>query len=274
VKRKSWTFWIGLSVILLITLNLPTPMGRAMKGAIRDLLAPLQELITSYSQRIGNAGDAIRGWGSLPEKVEVMEAELVEARRQVVELEELRRENYLLRQQLGFPSRPAFDLIPGQVLARDISGWWQTVRIQLGGGAPAAQENQAVISAEGLVGKVRNISGKTADILLISDPACRVSVRIEGKDVYAILHGQGLTWKGRVLCQIEFINKNVQIREGDTVVTSGLGGIFPPGIRVGRIVSVETDDNQLHQSGEVEPSVDLSSLSHVFIMQPRQEDLP
>jgi len=273
VKRKSWIFWLSLSVILLITLNLPTPVGRAFKGAIRDLLAPLQELATSYSRRLGNAGDAIRGWGTLPERHEALQAELVEARRQLVELEDLRKENYLLRQQLGFQSRSTWDLIPGQVLARDISGWWQTVRIQLGGNQEAYPD-QAVIAANGLVGKIAEVSGKTADVLLISDPACRVAVRIEGKDVYAILQGQGLTWKGRVLCKIAFINKNIEIREGDKVITSGLGGVFPPGIEVGRMVSVEVDDNQLHQVGEVEPTVDLSGLSQVFVMRRQGEVEP
>lgn len=265
MKRKSWTFWVCVSVVILITLNLPTPVGRAFKGAIRDLLAPLQELVTSYSRRLGNAGDAIRGWGTLPERHEAIQAELVEARRQLVELDELRQENYLLRQQLGFKSRTSWDLVPGKVLARDISGWWQTVRIQLGGNT-VVTPNQAVISTDGLVGKVEEVSGKTADVLLISDPACRVAVRIAGKEVFAILQGQGLSWNGRTLCRIEFINKNVEIREGDEVVTSGLGGVFPKGIEVGTILSVETDDNQLYQFGEVVPAVDLSELAHVFVM--------
>jgi rod shape-determining protein MreC len=252
-------------VIFLITLNLPAPFSRALKSATRDLLAPLQELATSYTLRLKNAGSAIRGWGTLPEKNKSLQQELVEARQQLVELEELRQENFILRSQLDFKRRSQWTLVPGRVLARDISGWWQTVRIRHGGSGDV-QPNQAVISSEGLVGKITDVSGRTADVLLISDPACRVAVRIENKDAFAILNGQGLSWKGEVLCRMEFINKNIQISEGDTVVTSGLGGVFPGGIRVGTVVSVTRDENNLHQSAEVNPAADLSNLNVVFTM--------
>lgn len=240
-----------------------------MKSASRDLLAPLQELATSYTRRLRNAGDAIRGWGTLPERNQELQRQLVDARRQLVELEELRQENFLLRRQLGFQKRSEWDLVAGRVLARDISGWWQTARVRHDGN-PKVRPGQAVISSEGLVGKITAVAGRTADVLLISDPACRVSVRIADKDAFAILSGQGLSWRGRVLCRMELINKDVSISPGDAVVTSGLGGVFPGGLTVGEVVSVEVDENNLHQTAEVAPAADLSNLNVVFVI-PRRE---
>lgn len=270
VKRNSLTFWIGLGVILLITLNLPAPLSRGMKRGVRNLLAPLQELATSYTRRVRNAGEAIRGWGSLPERHEETRRELVEARRELVELEQLRDENRLLRRQLGFRDRARWELIAGNVLARDISGWWQSARVRVPTDA-RVRPGQAVLSSEGLVGKIREISGKTADVLLISDPACRVSVRVKNKNVFGILSGQGLSWRGRVHCRMELMNKDVTLVPGDEVVTSGLGGVFPGGIRVGRIESVQMDENNLHQSAEVAPAADLANLRVVFLI-PKEED--
>lgn len=241
-----------------------------MKQGLRALLAPMQELATSYTRRLHHAGDAIRGWGTLPERHQELQRELVELRRELVELEELREENHLLRRQLGFRERSRWDLLAGHVLARDISGWWQTARVRVPDRS-TVQSGQAVVSSEGLVGKIREVSGKTADVLLISDPACRVSVRVRNKNVFGILSGQGLSWRGRVHCKMELMNKDVTLSPGDEVVTSGLGGVFPGGVPVGRIVSVQMDENNLHQSAEVSPSADLANLRVVFLV-PREDD--
>ncbi len=272
MKRKGLIFWLGLGVILLIILNLPSPASRALKNTTRDVLAPLQELASSYAQRLRGAGNAIRGWGGLPEKNQELQQEVMLLRQKLSELDELREQNYLLRQQLGFQKRQERNLIACSVLARDISGWWQTVRIQHDG-SPMVQPNLAVLNDQGLVGKVSEVSGRTADVLLISDPACRVAVQIGDKSVFAILSGQGLSWRGRVLCKLTFINKNIKVQRGDEIYTSGLGGVFPKGIKVGSIESVTLDANGLHQSAEVEPAVDLSQLDVVFLVAQKPEDL-
>ncbi len=266
MKRKGLVFWLVLGVMILITLNLPLSVSRALKNATRDLLAPLQELATSYSIRLRGAGDAIRGWGGLPERNQELQQEVMLLRQQLIEFEDIVEENFLLRQQLGFQRRDPRNLIAGSVVARDISGWWQTVRIQHGG-SPLIQPDRAVVNYEGLVGRVTEVSGRTADVLLISDPGCRVSVQIGGSEgPYAILSGQGLNWRGRILCKLTFINKNVTVQRGDEVFTSGLGGIFPKGIKVGTLENVTLDQNNLHQSGEVSPAADLGQLDLVFVV--------
>lgn len=272
MKRKGLIFWLGLGVMLIIILNLPGPASRSLKNATRDLLAPLQELFSSYSQRLQRAGNAIRGWGGLPEKNQELQQENMLLRQKLTELDELREQNFLLRRQLGFQKRQERNLIASPVLARDISGWWQTVRIRHNG-SPLIQPDLAVINDQGLVGKISEVSGKTADVLLISDPACRVAVQIGDKGAYAILSGQGLSWKGRVLCKLTFINKNIHVERGDEVITSGLGGIFPKGIKVGTLESVTLDANGLHQTADVLPSADLSQLDVVFLVAPEPEGL-
>lgn len=260
-------------MIILITLNLPVPASRSLKNATRDLLAPLQELFSSYSMRLRGAGHAIRGWGGLPEKNQELQQEVMLLRQKLTELDELREQNFILRQQIGFRKRQERRLIACSVLARDISGWWQTVRIQHDG-SPLIQPDLAVINDRGLVGKTSEISGRTADVLLISDPGCRVAVQIGGKGAFAILSGQGLSWHGRVLCKLTFINKNIPVQRGDEVFTSGLGGIFPKGIKVGTIESVTLDANGLHQVAEVAPAADLGQLDVVFVVAREPEALP
>ncbi len=272
MRRRSWTFWLCIGAVILIAFNLPAPVSRGLKNGSRDVLAPLQSLISSYTIRFKNAGEAIRGWGDLPAEKQRLEEELLLLQLQQQEMEELRRENLQLRRQLEFQSRSQRDLLAGEVLARDISGWWQTLRIQHKG-SPRLRPDQAVISSDGLVGKLTEVSGRTADVLLLSDPGCRVAVQIEGKSAFGILQGQGLAWNGRVLCRMELINKLVKLERGDVVRSSGLGGIFPPGLKVGEVESVSMDENGLHQSAIIRPSADLGNLEVLFVVLDGEDSL-
>lgn len=265
MKRKGWTFWILVGVIILITLNLPAGVQTSLKWGIRDLVAPLQELFASYSARFQEAGNAIRARGTLPQQNRDLQEEVIRLRNRVGELESLRDENFLLRQQLDFQERSEWDLAASLVIARDISGWWQTVRMLRPEGV-GEQASSAVINSEGLVGRLHESSGETVDVLLISDPACRVAVQIGSGSAYGILSGQGLSWNGQVLCSVDLINKNKRLKVGDEVTTSGLGGVFPKGIPIGTLESIELDTNGLHQTAIVRPHADLSDLNVLFVV--------
>ncbi len=263
--RRGWIFWTGIGVILLITLNLPNAAGRALKSTTRELLAPIQRVISSYTRRLTHAGEAIRGWGGLPERNRDLQVEVLALRHQIREAESLERENLLLRQQLGFARRSPHNLLACEVIARDISGWWQTLRIDHGG-SPDIRPGLAVISSDGLAGKVTEVAMKTAEVLLISDPTCKVSVQVGDRSAFGVLAGQGLSWRGSVLCRLDLINKNIPIRPGDPVYTSGLGGVFPKDLLVGHIEEVTPDESGLFQSATVRPKASLGDLGVVFVI--------
>ena len=270
MKRKGWTFWLGTGAILLIVLSLPASTSAGLKRAARDVLSPLQGVVASVSNRLSAARDVLAARGGLPDELSRLREDVVLLQHQLVEFEELRQENLLLRYQLSFLQRTERSPVAAEVLARDISGWWQTVRVDHGG-TPAVRADQAVISSEGLVGKVLDTSRRTADILLITDPACRVAVQIGERGAFGILSGQGLSWRGSPACRLELINKDVRLQKGDPVFTSGLGGIFPRGLLVGHLDEITLDDNGLHQSATVTPVANLSDLRVVFILTTGEE---
>ncbi len=265
MKRKTLSFWLVLGTTLLVALNLPVPAGRALKAATRDALAPMQALVASYANRLRRAGEAIRGWGGLPEQNQALQEEVSTLRQQLLEVEDLRRENLLLRQQLGFPRREARRLVPGLVLARDISGWWHSLRLEHGG-SPLVAPDQAVVTPDGLVGRTMEVSSRTADVLLISDPSCRVSVSVGERAAHGVLVGEGMTRRGEARCRLTLVARGAPIAAGDEVFTSGLGGVYPAGIRVGVVETVTPEENGLLQSGEVRPSADLADLQVLFVV--------
>jgi rod shape-determining protein MreC len=258
--------------LLLVVLNLPERVSDQAKSSVREGLAPLQEAVSGTGHRLREGVESLRGIGDLVSENRTMAGELVRLRNEARRLETLEQENIRLRQQLRFVESGARDLIPCEVIARDISGWWQTIRLQKGS-ADGVERNMAVVTTEGLVGRTVAVSPRTADVLLLSDPGCRVSAQIARMGVFGVLTGRGTSWKGQVSCVMDFINKNTPVRPGDEVVTSGLGGVFPKGLLVGYVDRVERDESDLYQRAYIIPKADLASLNYVFVVAQRSDPI-
>lgn len=254
----------------MVVLNLPDSMTRHVKSAVREGLAPLQAALSSTSRKTRESLEAIRGIGGLVKENEKMSGELVRLRNELRQREALEKENIALRQQLAFARRTTRDVIPCEVIARDISGWWQTVRLGKGR-ADGVEVNMAVVTSDGLVGKTVAVSPRTADVLLLSDPGCKVSAQITRTGAFGIVSGRGTSWKGQASCEIEFVNKNTSTRAGDEVVTSGLGGVFPKGLLIGYIDHVDMDKSGLYQVAQVVPRADLGGLDYIFVVAERSD---
>lgn len=265
MRERRFTIWVLLVLLLLVLLNLPAGRSLAIKNAVRSALAPLQESASGGLARLREGWATVRGLGGMAVEHQRMAVEVARLQSEVRDLKSLERENEQLRAVLGFASRAERDLIPAEVIARGRDGWWQTLRINKGG-AHGVAVNQAVISVDGLVGKVISVSAQTADVLLVSDPTCQVSAQILRSGAFGVVAGRGPQWDGTVICRMDFINKNIPVQPGDEVITSGLGGIFPRGLLIGYVDRVATDRSGLYQSADVISKADLGTLQYVFAL--------
>ena len=267
-NRKSWMTGLGLAALLLVLLNLPEKTSRTVKSAVREAAAPPQSLWADLSLRTREAWATLRGIGGLSARNRELESELLQARAELRQLQAFREENEALRSQLGYAARSPQRLISAEVIARDASGWWQSLRVGQGARDGLAP-NRAVVTPDGLAGRTIEVTPRTADVLLISDPSSRVSVEIPRIRAFGILHGEGVQANGRVLLRISFLDRRAAVQPGDEVVTSGLGGVFPRGIPIGRVEDADADDPEslgLYQSARVAPRVELGALRQVFVM--------
>lgn len=267
VKRRGFLIWVVLLAGLLGLLNLPLPAARRAKALVREFLAPLHALISGAGLRLHEAGTTLRGIGGLASENRALQEEMLRLQGELRALQAAARENAELRDQLGFRRRAAHRLVAAEVIARDSSGWWQTVRLDRGGRDGLAPD-MAVVTPDGLAGRIVEVTDLTADVLLVSDPSCRVSIRIPRTGSNGVLTGTGVRWNGQVVCRIDFINRNHPVRPGDEVVTSGLGGVFPPDLPVGYIETIEMDAAGLYLRAEVLPKADLSRMRHAFVLAP------
>ncbi len=169
-------------------------------------------------------------------------------------------ENQRLRRMLNFREGAPFQLVPAEVIGRDPERATNSIIID-GGEDEGIAVNQSVISADGLVGRVIKVGRKRSTVLLLLDPDCKASSLVERGKVYSIMECDG----GR--CYLKGVPLYADVQEGDKVVTSGWGGIFPPGLKLGVVKKVSSQKSALLKGVEVKPIIDFTSLKEVFILQ-------
>lgn len=272
VKERGFIVWFVLIVVLVLLLNLEGPHSARMKASLRELVAPLQEAVFSGTRKVSETTQAVREFGDLVKQNELMSAELVALRNEVLTLKGLEQDNIDLRRQLLYARQSERSLVSCPVIARDVSGWWQTVRLGKGY-LDGVEAGMAVITPDGLVGKTVAVSPRTADVLLISDPSCKVSCEIARTEAFGVFAGRGPTDDGRATGILEFVSKNADVDEGDELATSGLGGVFPRGLLVGQVRSVRPDASGLSQSAEVLVAAEVIGLTQVFVVVEERDEV-
>ncbi len=276
MRDRKYLLLIVLGTFFLVMLNLPESVSHGLRGGFREGIASYQGAIMRALAKVHRPSSA-RGRladdrSGADERLRLENASL---RAETTRLARIARENEELRTLLGFRQRVSFKTVACQVIARDDGyGWWQTLRLDKGRDE-GVRENQAVITPEGLVGKTIDVSGQTCDVLLISDRNFKVAVRFEQEGSFGILHGGGVSVRGvhslGVICapvpfEVEYVRKDMTIKPGEKVVTSGLGGVFPAGLVVGQVGSAAPDETGLYQVATVIPTADLARLRQVLVV--------
>ncbi|HOE00912.1 MAG TPA: rod shape-determining protein MreC [Kiritimatiellia bacterium] len=264
MKKRRWIMLSALALVALVLFNLPEATSTRVKGAVRDGISPLQAAWHRGLRGLRETFRYIRGLGDLALENRALSEEIVYLRGQVRMAQELARDNQLLREQLGFQQRFPATLISCEVIGRDSAGWWQTVRLDKGALAGVAAE-RAVITTDGLIGRTVAVSDRTADVLLLADPSCKVAVRVARGGVFGICTGLGNKPGEQPVCRMDYIPQTASVEEGDEVLTSGLGGVFPKGLLVGHIVRVEPSESGLYRTAWIKSAADLGKLEYGFV---------
>lgn len=176
-------------------------------------------------------------------------------------LEETQKENERLQQLLSIKDGDRNQTVAATVIGYDPSSWVQAVTLNKGSQSQITV-GLPVVSGNGIVGQVIAVSPHTARVLLIIDRSSGVDVMIQESRARGILQGTGST-----PCDYQFVIDSEEVVKGDKVVTSGLDGVFPKGLNVGVVTSVEAAHG-LFKNIKVTPSVNFSKLEDVLVLLP------
>src|SRR5262249_12735093 len=145
---------------------------------------------------------------------------------QAAELAEVGRENARLRQALAFPKQAPWKLKMGHVVAKDPANWWRTLKIDLGVREGLAVNSPEVSGDGALVGRVSEAGYAQSQVVLVGDPSCRVSVLIEDDKAreHGVIAPSSSSPLDSTLVDLSFLSRSSQLKAGQKVSTSGLGG--------------------------------------------------
>lgn len=260
---------LGLVVVVtLVLLRLPSRTAAQVKLAISGLFLPLFGLAGAAQQTADRAGQALAPRQQLVQELERLQRENAVLRAQVIQAQEIARENARLRQSLGWAAHSPWRLKLVRVIARDPADWWFNLRIDAGLQQGIAT-NCPVLSPEGyLVGRVAAVGWQQAQVVLVGDPDCRVAVMVEEtRDTGVLTPSAARPWDN-VIVEVRYLPGNSLLHAGQRVITSGLGGLFPKGILVGTIVDFRRVDFGLYTEARVKLAARLSALEEVFVILP------
>lgn len=258
-----------LGVILLVWLLLPLVVKTVTRATFFAIQAPLtvadsyvQELQTFWSNRLHSKDELLKAGKDLSGLIAQYEFSVQQNKE--LEAEILRLENLL-----KLPSMPAFRYEPARVARRDFSGWWQRMTIRKGEnhGVPVGAP---VVFAGGVVGRVVEVYRYTAVVDLVTSPTFRLAATVSG-DNKPISYQGGLNPSFKSpRGTVEFVPLDIFATAAAPrrLVTSGLGGVFPPGLAIGDITNLEPSTDGLFKTGEVALDERLISLTEVTVLVP------
>ena len=250
------------------------PLHRFQSG-VQTILSPIEAGASRAFKPIrdlaGWFGDVFDAKGENKE----LKKELADTRSQLAQAQTLARDDAQLRKLVQLDSSDGFpqtERVTGRVIWKSPTAWYSTLEIDVGK-SDGVKLEQPVVTGDGLIGKVTQVTGGTAVVTLITDSDSSVSAQIEPDGANGIVQPQ-VGDPGRM--QLKFIQKGHPVKEGATVVTSGfasgkLTSIFPRGIPIGEVTKVKSDELELYRQVEVKPFADFRRIDYVQVLTSRQK---
>ena len=231
-----------------------------------EVLRPLQAVTTRFAGQLD--GIWIRYVGLID-----TEADNQRLRERLRELEaehshdvEIELENQRLARLLDYRTDLPSQVVTARVIGKDATGLFQSLTLDRGQ-HDGVRPGMAVVCPDGVVGRIAQSSPHASRVLLLSDHNSGVDALVSRTRARGIVEG---TLSGN--CSMKYIKRSDEIDVNDAVVTSGLDGMFPKGIRIGRVSGVTRKDVGLYQVAEVTPAVDFAKLEEVMVLlSPPQE---
>jgi rod shape-determining protein MreC len=247
------------AAVLLLALGQRAGAG-GLRTALSRVLTPLQQFVAQQTLPLRQPRSSGAPAPVLTQVAE-LQARVSSLQGEVTRLRESENQRVLLAQLLKLArANPEYRYLAAQVIGRDVSPYLQFVLVDRGR-TDGLLPDMPVLAADGLVGIVTEATASAAKVLLITDPSLVVNVRVQRLRVEGQLRGSGPG-----LLRLNFVPLQAQLAAGDQLVTSGIGGRFPPDLQVGTITSVLRRDYDVFQEADVQSAINFANLELVLII--------
>lgn len=240
-RKARQTHWLDR-----VVLAVSSPLQRGLTAAVDGVAGAWREYV------------ALRG---VQDENSSLKAENQQLRGEVNRLQEARGENERLKRMLGYTETAAGRLVLARIVGVNPAAAPLSLRIDRGE-SDGVRRGMPVVTPDGVVGYVHRVSSGYSDVVLITDPNSKLAVRAQRSRARATASGGG----GNQLLHLENALRTEDLEEGDLIITSGTDGIYPSGLVVGRVTSIQRKSYGMFQAAEIIPAVDIARLEEVLVM--------
>jgi rod shape-determining protein MreC len=267
LTKRHYIILVLVVLLVVVLLKLPSETMGKVKLAISGLFLPLFGLTGSAHALSEQTRATVLSKRNLWRENETLRLQNQELQIRLLQDEQLWNENARLRALIGWPRPAAWKLKLARVIARDPANWWRSVQIDLGS-RDGIKPNDPVLTSEGLVGRIQTVGGTRSQVLLLGDPGLRVAASIPTNGETGIILSSSSSPEENNMVDLDYLSGNSGVRPGQAVVTWGAGGIFPPGIPIGRVVDSRPKEFGLATEARVKLAADLGALQEVWVLLP------
>jgi rod shape-determining protein MreC len=265
LKKYLYPLLTGFSILaalLVFSLNVPRNReANVLERSILGVLAPLLQPVYRMSGYVEDIWDGyIRLVDTHRENIQLRQ-DIRSLNMRVLEGNEALLANQRLEKLLEMKKNVPERTIAAMVIGEDVTSWFRTLVINRGSSS-GIREGMAVISADGVVGQTVKVSATTSRVLLLTDHASGISATIQRSRARGVVKG-----KSEMMCSLEFTTREEDVKVGDTVITSGIGGVFLKGLPIGEVTMVKRGEYGIFQTVSIRPSVNLPHLEEVLVVE-------
>lgn len=266
-NKKSGIIGILITIILLTCLvvitNVDTSKFSYIEGVVNKLVMPIQNGLTYLKNKIEDNNTFFKDINNLKNENEELRKENEELSKLSKELDIIKAENKTLREYANLTDEyTKYTTIPAYIIDRDLSNLSSTIVINVGT-REGIQKNMPVVSADGIVGYVISVTDTTAKVQTIIDASSSTSAVMSISRDNIIVKGE---LGNENMLKATYISSDADLILNDDVETSGLGGIYPKGLKIGKLVQIIEETNITEKYAIIEPAVDFSKLETVLVI--------
>lgn len=244
-----------------------------MERIITTVLAPVEDVAARAGYSLRQATSFTGQMITVYRDNQALKAENEQLKQTNLNVSEVSAENARLRAMLDYKKgAPQFDFVVATVIARDPSTWTSTIVINRGA-EHGIVKDMPVVTPQGLVGNIVQVYNSTAKVQMILDPRSAVGALVQRAEsrVAAIVEGNG---SNPLAPRMVNLSRDADIINGDKIITSGFGGIYPKGIVIGEAVDVINEEGGLLKYAILKPAVDFGKLEEVMVIVRSREPVP
>ncbi|MBR3614108.1 MAG: rod shape-determining protein MreC [Clostridia bacterium] len=269
MNRNKQTEILGgiITVIVLILLiflsNVEVNKLSYLESAASSIINPIQRVFIDLRNKIQGNSAYFSNMETIMQENEELKKKNSELETILREFEMLKAENTTLQEYMNLTDKySSYQTIPAYVINKDVSNFSSTLILNVGT-KDGIRENMTVIADKGLVGHIISVTENTCKVQVIIDSASTVSSSISTTNDSIICKG---TLENDQILRASYIPTGAELIQGDSVYTSGIGGIYPKGIVIGTVKEIITTSNITDRYAIVEPAVDFSKIDTVLII--------